>query len=362
MINLKHRLKYLKKWIITKCYQIIEWCDQETVDLEIKPGDVYWCKMPLSEQKLMTVEPGHRIRPYVISAVEADQVKGYACSSKPHLGCSVYQQAEIDHKKYKLRKSSYVNISREVIIPLDCLKDYYYTLEKNDFDQIKKDNNKEKTIEIGIGSVIMANDKMYYIYNYKTPYFYVYPLLKKAELVNWSVLQTIACNKQVYYIDYDSKQRLNQNIEFKKYMQLSKKDIHVIETGQNGYAERPKHVSVSVIPHVHVNFLYPLGQIFYEPFQDRWFIYFYSQKNRDYGCFLDDCDDGQYRIHKVNLDYMKLDGIMAADELAEIIKRVCVSDSNCYPLELVRNNINNTLITARLSKSISDTNMINSYN
>ncbi|HAH92847.1 MAG TPA: hypothetical protein DCM01_02965 [Dielma fastidiosa] len=59
---------------------------------------------------------------------------------------------------------------------------------------------------------------------------------------------------------------------------------------------------------------------------------------------------------------MKLDGIMAADELAEIIKQVCVSDSNCYPLELVRNNINNTLISAKLSKSYSDTKMMNFYN
>ena len=359
---MKHRLKYLQKWLITKCYQIIEWCDQETVDQEIRPGDVYWCKMPLSEQKLMNVEPGHRIRPYVISAVEADQAKGYACSSKPHLGCSVYQQAEIDHKKYRLRKSSYVNLSREVIIPFDCIKDYYYTLEKDDYDRIKKSNSKERSIEIGIGSVIMANDKMYYIYKYKTPYFYVYPLLTKAELINWSILQTIACNKQVYYIDYASKERLHRDSEIKKCMQLSKKDIHIIETGQNGTIQKSKYESVSVMPHVHVTFLYPQGQVFYEPFQDRWFVYLYSQKNRDYGCFLDDYEDGQYRIHKVNLDYMKLDGIMAADELAEIIKQVCVSDSNCYPLELVRNNINNTLISAKLSKSYSDTKMMNFYN
>ena len=83
---MKHRLKYLQKWLITKCYQIIEWCDQETVDQEIRPGDVYWCKMPLSEQKLMNVEPGRRLRPYVISAVEADQVKGYARSIQTAFG------------------------------------------------------------------------------------------------------------------------------------------------------------------------------------------------------------------------------------------------------------------------------------
>lgn len=334
-------MKRFKKWLISLCAWIIESCVEASEHHEVRVGDVFWCRMPLSEEELIHVEPGHRIRPYVITEVNDSTVKGYACYSKLSAYCSVNQQYMIDKNNYdELRKSSYVNLSRECVLPLTSVEKYYYTLNKEDFRNLRSHSNREiensRKSEIGIGSVVRKDDRYYYVYNYRKPYFYTYPLLLEAELVNWSILQTISCNQKVYYIDYATKMQLHQDEVKKKCMQLSKKDIQLIEGGKNGFVTKTKHKRVDVVTRKPFNFNYPNGQLFYEKFQERCFLYLYSQKGKDYGCYLDDNEDGRYRIRKANLEYMDKDGLLQAEELLEVIKLICVSDSNVYPLEKIK--------------------------
>lgn len=91
-----------------------------TLPFPVKPGDLVWCLMPLSEKELKTVPEGHRIRPYWIAQVKNNHIMGFYCSSKPIKQCAENSIFVIPGEVTGLCRS-YVDLRQLHPIPFDYL-------------------------------------------------------------------------------------------------------------------------------------------------------------------------------------------------------------------------------------------------
>lgn len=332
-----------KKRLLKLAYKIIEIYGEYNPEDErkITAGDVVWCVMPLNKEELMKIEPGHRIRPYVVLETDDKQITGYACSSKFNIYVSKNQQYFIDGKKYGLNNSNYINFSSQIVLPITSVERYFFTLTKDDFKHLKeKANQSDKSwqaSEIGVGSIVEKNQLMYYIYWYKQPYFLAYPLVKNKNQVNWSIIKSISCKKRIYYINYSSKINIHQDTELKKIMQLSKKDIRILEEGQEGVVRKQSCKSIpSPIKKEEIHFDYMTGQVFYDLAEDRKFLYLLHKNNYAIGCYLDNINGSKYQIKKKKTEFMKLDKLLNKEEFLAAIDNIGNYEMNKQYIDTVR--------------------------
>lgn len=332
-----------KKRMLTLAYKIIETYGEYNPEDErkISPGDVVWCVMPLNKEALMKIEPGHRIRPYVVLEADSTQITGYACSSKFNIYVSRNQQYFIDGKKYGLNHSNYINFSSEIVLPITSVERYFFTLSDEDFNSLKeKANQADKSwqaTEIGVGSIVEKNQRLYYIYWYKQPYFKAYPLVQNKSQIKWSVIKSISCKQQVYYINYALNVDIHQDTVLKKIMQLSKKDIRVLEEGQNGAVKKISHKSVPApMNKDEIHFDYMIGQVLYDPAEDRNFLYLLHKSSHAIGCYLDNINGSKYQIKKKKTEFMKLDKLLNKDEFFAALDNIGNYEMNKQYIDTVR--------------------------
>lgn len=332
-----------KKKLLDLCYQMIERYGEYNPeeDRKITSGDVVWCVMPLNKEELMKIEPGHRIRPYVVLEADDSQITGYACSSKFNIYVSRNNQYLIDGKKYGLNNSNYVDFSKEIVLPIQCAQRYFFTLGDEDFNQLRdrarlRDKSWQAS-EIGVGSVVEKNQRMYYIYWYKSPYFLAYPLVKHKEQVHWSILRTISCEQQIYYIDYSIKVDIHQDTALKKVMQLSKKDIRSLESGQEGCVKKPVRKSAPISSkETAIHFDFMSGQVLYDPAENRKFLYLLHKKGTAIGCYLDSMNGRKYQLKKRKSENMKMDKLLNKKDFLKALDNIGNYEMNKEYIDIAR--------------------------
>ena len=104
----------------------------------VQCGDVVWCRMPLSEERLRQIPAGHQIRPYVVCQVHAQGIRAYVCSSHAFHRVNEAKVCRIIGSSYGIGKDTYVNTSRMWEIPDGSICQYYFHLDQEDLARIRR--------------------------------------------------------------------------------------------------------------------------------------------------------------------------------------------------------------------------------
>lgn len=104
--------------------------EQEEIYNKIESGDIVFCTMPYSREKLEQIPEGHRIRPYVIAKKEDHMLYGYYCTTKKREDILPWKQYVFTEEAIKYvdkipeLASSYVRLEYIVAIPA-CNIEYW---------------------------------------------------------------------------------------------------------------------------------------------------------------------------------------------------------------------------------------------
>lgn len=223
-------MAFIREWLMRCCEEILVrlYAKESGFAFTVEAGDVYWCEMPISKQQLLLVPPGHRVRPFVIVDKCKGGFYGYTCTSGDK---NLKRFYFIDKKQYGMRKSSYVMIDKKIEIPYGKVRSYYYHLKEEDYLQMLAMTKREETLslpeELGIGSIVQSEKRLFYIYQVKKRYFLAHELLLEKPL--HGAARIVACKQGRYYIDFFSEKRFKVDAKLEKVMQLSRKDCKKLE-------------------------------------------------------------------------------------------------------------------------------------
>lgn len=330
-------IEKIKRIILRICLKTIDRLNMQEIEQDdVKTGTVYWCKMPLDDKEINRIPPGHRIRPYVILSIEQNKITGLACSSQYFKKVGKEKQFYINKADYRLSKSSYVDLKHIYEIPISNIYDYYYTLSKEHFTQIKngianKDTQREK-LDIGIGSIVIKKEQYYYICDYKNAIFYAYRMYPMDVQKGDGASAVIACNKILYRLDFSNKVKIDIE-QVKKAMQLTMKNHALLMS-----KKAPKKKAVKKDTCIPYDMKYDLGQKFLIPNEKHAFIYLFHRSNTMYGTF-DVIEEGGYIFRKLKAyDYVK-QAICTKEKLLEVFDKIHANDEMMGIIRQIRNNI-----------------------
>lgn len=331
------RIEKIKRIILRICLKIIDHLNvQEIEQDDIKAGVVYWCKMPLSDKEINRIPPGHRIRPYVILSIEKNRITALACSSQYFKKVGKEKQFYINKADYRLSKSSYVDLKHVYEMPINNIYDYFYTLSKDDFMQIKngianKDTQREK-LDIGIGAIVKNKEQYYYICDYKNTIYYAYRMYPMDAQKGDGASAVIACNKILYRLDFSNKVKVEIE-QVKKAMQLSMKNHALLMS-----KKPPKKKPVKKDTCITYEMKYDLGQKLLIPNEEHAFIYLFHRSNMMYGTF-DVIEEGGYIFRKMKTyDYVR-QALCTKEKLLEVFDKIHANDEMMVIIRQIRNNI-----------------------
>lgn len=289
----------------------------------IEPGDVYWCEMPLSIAKLSRISPGHRIRPYVILDVDEKEIQALVCTSqKKYLGYNDFYCIEKDEERIK--KTTYVNTARVWKLPLSYIKNYYFTLTNDDLRQIQQKIHTlmKGTVheDIGYGSVIKdSENNMYIIFDVEYPKFKCYRLYHPdhSYTVNF---RKIYNNDQIYYVDFEYMITLSADKQYQKIDQFNAKQLEAIKHEKENMMiyHRKKYEHSMMLQDVVSRF--PVGTVFFNTWDNSYFIYLYHKKFIAYGIRETDWSNERCKLKVVRLEYANKVGILDRSEFNDLLK------------------------------------------
>ena len=317
---------WIKNVCLKCCFSFIRYIDKQALEIVYRPQDVIWCEMPLSKDKLMKVEPGHRVRPYVVYRVEDTYILGFMCSSNSHYHVAIERQFMIEKDKYGLNKDSYVNTATLYRIPIENIREYFFHLNDDDYEQLLECQNatvkyrQEIIQQIGVGSLVEYKGSYMYIYSCEQGVFYANPLVKAQEELSFPFPIAISCHKTVYYLDYGIKLKITYTEEKNMicHHQLSKKECKQIKVKQKEFYEAHKKAEKEKKMLKEINFLHDIGSAFLLPNGD-FFVYLYTYKENAYGFYMDEEGCCEEKLRKDNLQDMKLYNYCDVEYIKEII-------------------------------------------
>ncbi|MDQ0362165.1 hypothetical protein [Breznakia pachnodae] len=332
-------MNYLKKLIIKWCYKLIEvfddsYNDNENLKSVIQVKDVYWCQMPLSNKELTKVTPGHRIRPYVIEEVNEDGVVALTSSSKPFSYVIKERQLFISKSKYHLCKNSFIDTTKKTYISWNNIKEYYYTLDDDDFNQIDEKRNQKifkqnKNQELGIGTLIDYDNGLYLITNIIEDSFIGHKLYNQKDRINNKQYISISYDSKVYFISFEEQKRLHKQ---KKYTVVFQYDDTTIKLIRKKIKDiRSKKQKKNQIDK-NVSFIYQPGSIFSYAVDDI-FMYLFNRKNSIYGVFL---EEEILCLKKINSDYLRDTIEINVECLRDVINNLSVNHNDDYAINRIR--------------------------
>lgn len=329
----------LKKLIIKWCYKLIEvfddsYSDSDNLKSVIQPKDVYWCQMPLSDKELAKVTPGHRIRPYVVEEVNENGIVALSSSSKPFSYVIKDRQLFISKAKYHLGKNSYIDTTKRILIPWNDIKEYYYTLDRYDFDQInfkrsQKIIRENKAQELGVGALIDRDGSLYLITGTIKDNFIVYKLHKQKETVTNNQYISISYNSKVYFINFDEQLYLQISSEYSIVFQYDDNTVKLIRKKMKDI-KKMERIKLEVDKSI--SFTYNPGTIFTYAVDDV-VMYLFSRKNSIYGVFL---EEEILCLKKINQDYLKEMNEINIEYLKEVINGLPVNHNDTYAINRIR--------------------------
>lgn len=334
-----------KNWLYFKCLSIkkkwkqqmiklyVYWLEHltETKSMDmgvVQPADVIWCQMPVKEEALYKIPPGHRVRPFVILSVDEHCAKGYSCSSAMTRCIPQNRQFMIDHRKYHIDKSSYVDTTKVWDIPYDHMISCFYTITEDDFQALKQCSKNpllryDQNSEFGVGSVVKVEQQLYYIYQYDQNHYLAHPLYC-SHSKRKKMLQLFKCKGNIYSIDYKETLSLSIDQQMEKIMQLSKEEIHEINCKKQASFEQQKKLNDVSAMKKEIHIEYKIGQCFQDENQNT-FVYLYHKKEKAYGVYRDEYSSG-YILRKQFIEYMNMSSIRIDDtEMNKILMEVIVN-------------------------------------
>lgn len=322
--------KKCKQKIISLCVYLLEHLTEtKSMDMGvIQPADVIWCQMPVKEDVFYKIPPGHRVRPFVILSVEENCAKGYACSSSITRCIPENRQFLIDHQKYILDKSTYVDTTKVWDIPYDHMISCFYTITEDDFHALKQCSKTpllryDQNSEFGVGSVVKVEQQLYYIYQYYQNHYLAHPLYNSISKRK-NMLQLFKCKENIYSIDYNETLSLPIDQQMEKLMQLSKEEIHEINCKKNYSFEQQKKLNDVKAMKKEIHIEHSIGQCFQDGDQ-KTFVYLYHKNERAYGVYRDEYSSG-YILRKQFVEYMSKSSIRIDDtEMNKILTEVIVN-------------------------------------
>lgn len=113
--------------------------EQEEIYHKIESGDIVFCTMPYSREKLEQIPEGHRVRPYVIAKKEDHMLYGYYCTTKKREDILPWKQYVFTEEAVKYvdnmpeLSSSYVRL--EYIVPIPACNIEYWVRSTKGFER-----------------------------------------------------------------------------------------------------------------------------------------------------------------------------------------------------------------------------------
>lgn len=313
--------EYLRSCLEKLCLYLLEklynnHCYDQTT---ISKGDVVWALMPLSDEKMMQIPPGHRIRPFVIISSSEESCKGYACSSQPNTLGNGKLQFFIDKKKYHIRKSSFVDISRVWNIPYDNIESFFYRLDNEDFQEMLKfkSNVKDSKViaEYGKGTIIKKSNDYFLIYAVDNKTFLAYFLQKEVQSKDKNSMIVFAYNKKIYYLDITNPIMIEDIETYEVCSLITQGQLADLKKKKNEFKRRKKLEENNINRLKEINFSYPSGTIFYNDINEQSFIYLFHIKERAYGVYIDANQNGTYVLKREILTSLRTNNEICDDEL-----------------------------------------------
>ena len=177
---------------------------QKELFAQIQPGDLVFCRMPVTDRALNKVPEGHRSRPYLIVQKAENEMYGYACFTHPKK-LELYEKHVFVNRVYdeenKKYKDSCVQFDQAFIIPTSHILNFYEELDEYTIHQIARElqvckNIRKKDIlqfsqpiSFLVGDIIQLNHKYYYLKEIRDSKYIVYPFNQDGVEVNCSIFK-----------------------------------------------------------------------------------------------------------------------------------------------------------------------------
>lgn len=249
-----------------------------------------WAIMPFNKKTMEEIEESHRCRPYLVMYKDDKNIYAYFSSSSMTGNANNIKKYCIDKTKYGIQKDSWIDLKKIYKVPVYNLKDYFYTLKKEDFLQIKRRAEllKEKypnsitesmdNYDITIGDIVCYKGNINYVYNCDKDKIYCYKLYRNSKFKK--IFTPILIRNKKYFMDLDSDVKYNRNkkmelIDFASEIEnnyIKENIIKVKKSKQesNSYRENKSKISK-----------YKLGTLF-QIKADK-IAYLFTKDNKDYG-------------------------------------------------------------------------------
>ncbi len=320
-------LKSCRQKICKFCYWLLDTLNPLGIydEANVQIGDVMWCIMPLSKEKLLQITVGHRIRPFVICEITPLGCIGYSCSSKSIKYTSKSILYCIHKEKYSINKTSYVDISKKYLIPFDNIQSYYFQLNNEDVNNILTKKFLEYQIqhEYGKGTILKKDNVYYLIYKIVESTLYAHEMVTKNKIKKNGLYKPFSIKGNIYYINLSSQIEINLKHDYEFIQTILPKQLHEIEKQKKKvFKEKSNQLPIPYLK-------YPIGSIFYESFSDNKFIYLYNRKGKSYGCYVNEDDEIELMIRKLDLEYAKQTyEVLSDNELKDIMEGIVTNDEN----------------------------------
>ena len=224
----------------------------------LKDGDIIWAKRYQSDEEKNKLEVGHQESPFVIIKKDKKKVYALQCTSNPH-GKEYYRLLyyPLGRLRYNLDKNTYINCISvyelkkiQYVENLGHLSNYDLNQLKKQLYIVKNKNISKKLIledkyldfKIGIGDIIVQDNKKYYIYSADKKYFYTYKLRKQIKK-NFSFL----INNNCYSFVFDRTDKISLKSEYYLDETFNSGEIEIINMYKEKFLRKVKSLNENIL-------------------------------------------------------------------------------------------------------------------
>ncbi len=286
---------------------------QKEIFERIQPGDLVFCKMPMTDQALNRISEGHRERPYLIVQKNDHEMFGYACATHPKRLNSyekhVFFNMVYDEEKGAYR-NSYVQFNQAFVIPISHIRFFQEELDSYTVTQIARElkafeniRNKgvlqfSRPVSLLEGDIVRYHKNYYYIRSISNNQYTVYPFSKDGIEFDMKELKFKPGNQ----IDINHPKTLT-DLSIDCLVQLSNAKLNEqIRSCESKPIEKTPEKK-------NYHYIYPIGEILKNPINQDKYIYFMSYGDQAFGINYE-----YYRLHIYNLEPLHLNVLLDSNQ------------------------------------------------
>lgn len=298
----------------------------------LKPGDLVYSKMPLSEDELKLIGKKHAHRPYFVLKVLENSIIAFSCSSSSHKW-NEKSYYVIPANYYSNKKNNHIYFGKVVQLTPNCIFNHLDCVNEHDFIDIQKKayiyqpsykrilslSNKDYSK----GDILYDHKNLYYVNSKQNNGLQCYYVSTDASYVNEDVIQ-IPSKKYSYHIDTKIERILPFSMELELIDRLPVSSIQYIELKINPTPVVIKEKKKKVQSQPHCWQRYPMGTIFIEKYSQEEIVYLYSIHDRDYGMYAEEYlnteEYNDVQIKRLDLSLCIEDGTICDEDLLDILQ------------------------------------------